>query len=184
MNDSPRADAASWVYTVAKLLVIVIQIASAVFLGLGIYRIKQNASASDGTDQINVPQMFMHIMAFGLYLAALLVSLVFWLLFYILNVVGFETVTVSFDVCNWISFVAQLFLIGILWRLAKDDQFVEETSANDKESTGEPSTISFDPEKDENVRIWRQLVRRYRGSVASSDTASMAGLGTSSLLMN
>ena len=80
------------------------------------------------------------------------------------------------------SFSAQLLLIAVLWRLAKDE-LVENVPA-DAVSSGTPRTVKFDPEKDSDWRAWCQLVRPYNGSLISSAISSMAGMEASSLLMN
>lgn len=115
----------SWADLAAQFLVGLLQMVSGGFLGYGIYKIRQQAT-EDEQLQINVTQMILHVLAFTLYLVTSLITFTFLLLFQVFQIIEESTLILSISVSIGISFIAQLFLICILWPLAQQNPFAED----------------------------------------------------------
>ena len=118
-------------------------------------------------------------MAFGLYLVTYVILVVFYVRAYIFYK-PLDELLIALVATNTINFFSQLFLIGILWPLARTNPFTNTTATTQPEATApitqheenhdEPAIEIFDPEKDENVRVWAQLVRTRSNSMLLSHT--------------
>ena len=82
-----------WTYISTKLAVVILQIVSAVFLGLAIFKIRKYIKDGGQTEQVNVVQLIKHFSAFGLYLVSSLVLIVFYILYYIFQAVPSATLS-------------------------------------------------------------------------------------------
>jgi hypothetical protein len=103
---------------ISKFSVASLQLVSVCFLGYGILQIRKQVNSGDGTDQINVKILVIHLFAFGLYLLSTLNYFVFFSLFYLGNgtsVVLFIAIAIS----NTLCFFEQLCICNIFWQLAK-----------------------------------------------------------------
>ena len=170
------------------------QIVSGCFLAYGIFKIRQQATEDD-TRQMNVPQLIYHVMVFGLYLAVNVTTLTIVAVYETsaVLVVPEKEVNIAATVANGVSFIAQLFLICILWPLTKVDPFDEDEQEEQEEVEAPvpviletPDTISMDLEKDSDYRVWRQLVRpsmkSSRASLLNSTNKLQSVADASSLL--
>lgn len=101
-----------------NLSIVCLQIVSAMFLCVGIRKIRNFVRQNSTTEQINVCQLVQHFLAFGLYLLSALVLLYFYLGYYVLHTVSFKRLTYAYFFSDTLSFVSQLCLCWIFWQLS------------------------------------------------------------------
>jgi hypothetical protein len=97
--------------------VVFLQIVSALYLFIGIIKIKSFVKTSN-TEEINICQLAQHFLAFGLYLVSTLVLLYFYFTYYVLQDSSFMDLAIAFLCSNILSFISQLCLSWIFWQLS------------------------------------------------------------------
>jgi hypothetical protein len=101
-----------------KLSVVCLQIVSALFLCVGIIKIRNFVRQNSTNEQINVCQLVQHFLAFGLYLLSALVLLYYFFDYYVLNPNQGKKLGYAYLVSDTLSFVSQLCLCWIFWQLS------------------------------------------------------------------
>lgn len=104
------------------ILISLIQIASALFLGLGVFKIRKTINESGSSSEINVKLLIQHFLAFGLYLLSTSVTVVFYAILIVSNESNRNQYLYAQGICNLVSFFAQLCLVWILWKLAVKEE--------------------------------------------------------------
>jgi hypothetical protein len=97
--------------------VVFLQIVSALYLLIGIIKIKSFVKMSN-TEEINICQLAQHFLAFGIYLVSNLVLLYFYFSYYLLKDLSFKALSIAFLCSNILSFISQLCLSWIFWQLS------------------------------------------------------------------
>jgi hypothetical protein len=102
---------------ITKMGVVFLQIVSALYLFIGIIKIKSFVKKSN-TEEINICQIAQHFLAFGLYLVSTLVLLYFYFTYYLLKDSSLKALNIAFLCSNILSFISQLCMSWIFWQLS------------------------------------------------------------------
>lgn len=101
-----------------------LQIISASFFASAIFKIKKWISAGDGTEQIDLKILIVHLLAFGLYLLSTLTLYVVFAIYYLGNesTESLFILFLAYAASNVLSFFEQLCLCNIFWQLSKKSE--------------------------------------------------------------
>ena len=91
-----------------------LQIISGLFLGYAIKKIKKQC---EGSTEVDVKILVMHAFSFGLFMISIVVSFIFFAYFYLGGDIKPRDALITDIICVVCSFIAQVFLCGIIWTL-------------------------------------------------------------------
>lgn len=89
--------------TSTKFGVVALEIVSACYFGVAVFRIRNHIQKNGTEDEVNISSLLMHFGAFGLYLVSAIVLLVFNALYYIFSAASWESLMIAFDITNCLS---------------------------------------------------------------------------------
>ena len=149
----------------SKFAVLILELISAGFLGLAIYKIRKFIKTEGNTNLISTIQLIQHFSAFALYLLSSLIMLIYWAIYY-LGKLKTERLLVSIDIYNILSYFSQLCLCWIFWNLTKrepqapqatepvNEEHIEQEPEDQLHSIPEVITEDYDERCDLQARIW------------------------------
>ena len=91
---------------------------SGIYIGYAINQIRKHLTSNENSADVDVRILAVHATAFGLYMVSIIVNFIFLAYYYLTGSTNSTASIYSDMFCVFSSFIAQVFLCGILWTLS------------------------------------------------------------------